>query len=202
MNSRNALGIDPQSSNLWQGSGQGIGGTIVEDASANQVSAGAGVVAVVARGVGKTESVVENVAVPVELLRVCRVGYQHVRAQEAACAGQVVAGVHIYQPQVIIVGMAGVVAVGDGLAGGGAPVAAKRVVVGNVVVHNTATAVKQSPGAAQVVAVDIKQAVVAFFVTADAGGDGTAVKIITPWLKLVHGLPGQTKNEVHRQAIV
>ena len=75
-------------------------------------------------------------------------------------------------------------------------------VVGNVVVYNTATAVKQSPGAAQVVAVDIKQAVVAFFVTADAGGDGTAVKIITPWLKLVHGLPGQTKNEVHRQAIV
>jgi hypothetical protein len=97
------------------------------DASANEVRAGTGVVAVVARGVGKTKRVVENVAVPVELLRVGRVRHQHVGAQETAHTGQIKSGAHINQAQVVgpevIVPVAGEAPVGDGLVGRGAPAA-------------------------------------------------------------------------------
>ena len=63
------------------------------------------------------EGIVKRIRIPIKALRVRRVGHNGISTYEAADAGQVVAGVHVDEAQVVVVAVAGVAAVGDGVAG-------------------------------------------------------------------------------------
>ena len=71
-----------------------------------------------ARWVSVAERVIENIAIPVEGLRVGGVGDEGVGGGEAAQVGQVVAGVHVDEAQVVgrglvVVAVAGVARTGE-----------------------------------------------------------------------------------------
>src|SRR5690606_12824405 len=72
---------------------------------------------------------VKRIRIPIIALRVRRVGHNRISTYETADAGQVVASVHVDEAQIVVVAVAGVATVGDGLRGCGA-VAAEGVVAG------------------------------------------------------------------------
>ena len=118
------------------------------------------------RGVGISQGIVKGVAVAVESLRVDGVRDEGVGAEEAVQVGQVVAGVHVDEAQVVgrglvVVAVAGVAQAGDGLRRLGAPVAKGEVTRDAVALRAARPGFAQHAGAAQVVAVAVEQAVVA-----------------------------------------
>jgi hypothetical protein len=92
-------------------------------------------------------------------LRISRVGYNGIGRSKLSHTGHIIPGIHINQPQVIIMLMAGEAAVG----GGGCwirAVAAEGQVAGQGVALNLAVRLGQEGCAAQVVGVVVEQAVV------------------------------------------
>ena len=93
------------------------------------------------------------------------------------CITDVIPRIHVNQAQVVVVFMAGEALVGQLMAWLNAPVAERQIVgvvgyFGPIV--GVALPVAHDAGGAEVVAVDVEQAVVPFYVAADAGGDGFA----------------------------
>ena len=68
-------------------------------------------------GVDQIDWIITGVRVAVEALRVFTIWHNGISTYEAADAGQVVAGVHVDEAQVVVVAVVGVAAVGDGVAG-------------------------------------------------------------------------------------
>ena len=115
--------------------------------------------------ISQTSRVVEYIGVAVEGLRVGGVGDEGVGAGEAAQVGQVVAGVHVDEAQVVgcgqvVVAVAGVAQAGDGLRRLSAPVAEGEVARDAVALRAAGPGFAQHAGAAQVVAVAVEEAVV------------------------------------------
>ena len=109
------------------------------------------------RGVGISQGIVKGVAVAVESLRVDGVRDEGVGAEEAVQVGQVVAGVHVDEAQVVgrglvVVAVAGVAQAGDGLRRLGAPVAEGEVARGAVTVRAACPRLSQRNSMAQFVA--------------------------------------------------
>ena len=113
-------------------------------------------------------------------MRVGGVGDEGVGGGKAAQAGQVVAGVHVDEAQVVgcqvVVAVAGVAQAGDGLRRLGAPVAEGEVARGAVVLWAARPGFAQHAGAAQVVAVAVEEAVVA---TCRGAGDASGLRQTT-----------------------
>jgi hypothetical protein len=67
------------------------------------------------RRVDILKRVVVGITIPIKALRVRRVGHKRISTYEATYTRQVVTGVHVDEAQVVVVAVAGVAAVGDGL---------------------------------------------------------------------------------------
>ena len=112
-----------------------------------------------AGGVAIPKGISKHVAVPVKTLRICYIRHNRIRAHKPTDARQIVASVEVDEAEVIVVLLAGVAAVGIGLAGGGA-VAAEGEVAGAAATDPvTITTVAHDTVAAQVVAVQVQQVV-------------------------------------------
>ena len=79
--------------------------------------------------IGDSGRLVENITIAVEGLGIAGIRHNRIRAQEPAHAGEVIPRVVVDESEVVVVLLAGVAAVGIGLAGGGA-VAAEGEVAG------------------------------------------------------------------------
>ena len=72
------------------------------------------------RWVSVFERIIVGIAVAIIILRVSRIRHNRIRAHKPGDAGQIVAGIVVDEAEVVVVLLAGVAAVGVGLAGRGA----------------------------------------------------------------------------------
>ena len=136
----------------------------------------AGIIANMTRRIGETGGVIAGVGITVEGLGVGWSGDEGVGGEEARCGGEVEAGVIVNQTQLQILFLPREIPIGDGLGGGGAG-AAEGVVTGrgagDFLAGLPAAAISEGRGGAEMVAENVKEAVVCGrWVARDAGSYG------------------------------